>query len=52
MILLISEMTFMQHLNDFKNTGIIQGIIDDLKIHYCLNNLKQNKITIIKSTIK
>ena len=40
----ISRTTVSQHLKILKNAGIIQGTIDGLKIHYCLNMIKLNEI--------
>ncbi|MCX6230516.1 MAG: metalloregulator ArsR/SmtB family transcription factor [Bacteroidetes bacterium] len=40
----ISRTTVSQHLKILKNAGIIQGTIDGLKIHYCLDMLKLNEI--------
>lgn len=36
----ISRTTVSQHLKELKNAGIIQGNINGLKIHYCLNEEK------------
>ncbi|MCK9613554.1 MAG: metalloregulator ArsR/SmtB family transcription factor [Bacteroidales bacterium] len=36
----ISRPTVSQHLKDLKEMGIIQGTIDGLKIHYCLDMKK------------
>jgi DNA-binding transcriptional ArsR family regulator len=36
----ISRPTVSQHLKDLKAMGIIQGTIDGLKIHYCLDMKK------------
>jgi DNA-binding transcriptional ArsR family regulator len=40
----ISRTTVSQHLKELKNAGIIQGTIDGLKIHYCLDMKKLNEI--------
>jgi len=44
----ISRTTVSQHLKELKNAGLIQGTINGLKIHYCLNiqNLNSIKKTI------
>ncbi len=34
----LSRTTVSQHLQELKKMGLIQGEIDGLKIHYCLNN--------------
>ena len=34
----LSRSTVSQHLKALKQTGIIQGNIDGLKINYCINN--------------
>jgi len=40
----ISRTTVSQHLKILKNAGIIQGTIDGLKIHYCLDMKRLNEI--------
>lgn len=40
----IARSTVSQHLKILKNAGIIQGTIDGLKIHYCLDMKKLNEI--------
>lgn len=40
----ISRTTVSQHLKILKEAGIINGTIDGLKIHYCLDNNKLNEI--------
>lgn len=40
----ISRTTVSQHLKELKNSGIIQGTIDGLKVHYCLNIKKLEEI--------
>lgn len=40
----ISRTTVSQHLKELKEMGIIQGNIDGLKIHYCLNMDRLNQI--------
>jgi len=40
----IARTTVSQHLKILKNAGIIQGTIDGLKIHYCLDMKKLNEI--------
>ncbi len=40
----ISRTTVSQHLKELKEMGIIQGNIDGLKIHYCLNMERLNEI--------
>lgn len=40
----IARSTVSQHLKILKNAGIIQGTIDGLKIHYCLDMNKLNEI--------
>ncbi|MFA6924165.1 MAG: metalloregulator ArsR/SmtB family transcription factor [Bacteroidales bacterium] len=40
----LSRTTVSQHLKDLKETGIIKGTIDGLKIHYCLDMKKLGKI--------
>jgi DNA-binding transcriptional ArsR family regulator len=41
----LSRTTVSQHLKELKKAGLIQGEIEGLKIHYCLNtdNIKQIK---------
>ncbi len=36
----LSRTTVSQHLKELKEMGIIDGTIDGLKIHYCLNMVK------------
>lgn len=43
----LSRTTVSQHLKELKEMGIIDGTIDGLKIHYCLN---MNKLTEIKNS--
>jgi ArsR family transcriptional regulator, arsenate/arsenite/antimonite-responsive transcriptional repressor len=40
----ISRTTVTQHLKELREIGIIQGSIDGLKIHYCLNSEKLTEI--------
>jgi predicted transcriptional regulator len=40
----ISRPTVSQHLKELKTLGIIKGTIDGLKIHYCLDMNKLQKI--------
>jgi ArsR family transcriptional regulator, arsenate/arsenite/antimonite-responsive transcriptional repressor len=40
----ISRTTVSQHLKALKDMGIINGTVDGLKIHYCLNMNKLNDI--------
>ncbi|HNW70178.1 MAG TPA: metalloregulator ArsR/SmtB family transcription factor [Bacteroidales bacterium] len=40
----ISRPTVSQHLKDLSEMGIIQGTIDGLKIHYCLDMKKLKEI--------
>lgn len=40
----IARTTVSQHLKILKDAGIIQGTIDGLKIHYCLDMKKLNDI--------
>lgn len=40
----LSRTTVSQHLKELKEMGIINGTIDGLKIHYCLNPVKLNEI--------
>lgn len=40
----LSRTTVSQHLKELKEIGIIDGTIDGLKIHYCLNMAKLNEI--------
>lgn len=40
----ISRTTVSQHLKELKNAGIIQGTIDGLKIHYCIDSQRLNEI--------
>ncbi|MFZ4550126.1 MAG: ArsR/SmtB family transcription factor, partial [Bacteroidales bacterium] len=40
----ISRTTVSQHLKELKAMGIIDGSIDGLKIHYCLNMAKLTEI--------
>lgn len=40
----IARTTVSQHLKVLKETGIIQGTIDGLKIHYCLDMKRLNEI--------
>ncbi len=40
----LSRTTVSQHLKELRNAGIIQGNIDGLKIHYCLNMDKVNEM--------
>ncbi len=40
----IARTTVSQHLKILKEAGIINGTIDGLKIHYCLDNKKLNEI--------
>lgn len=40
----IARSTVSQHLKILKKAGIIQGTIDGLMIHYCLNMKKLNEI--------
>ena len=40
----ISRPTVSKHLKDLKKMGIIQGTIDGLKIHYCLDMVKLDSI--------
>lgn len=40
----ISRTTVSQHLKELQNIGIIQGTIDGLKIHYCLDMKRLNEI--------
>jgi DNA-binding transcriptional ArsR family regulator len=52
----ISRTTVSQHLKVLKEAGIIQGTIDGLKIHYCLDFKKLKEIkdkydTFFKSSI-
>ncbi|MCF8373514.1 MAG: metalloregulator ArsR/SmtB family transcription factor [Bacteroidales bacterium] len=52
----ISRTTVSQHLKILKDAGIIQGTIEGLKIHYCLDIQKLNEIrekynTFLESTI-
>lgn len=42
----ISRTTVSQHLKELKNARLIQGTIDGLKIHYCLDSHKLNEINI------
>jgi len=42
----LSRTTVSQHLKELRNAGIIQGTIDGLKIHYCLN---ADKLNLMKS---
>ena len=41
----LSRTTVSQHLKELKKAGLIQGEIEGLKIHYCLNteNIKEFK---------
>ncbi|NVN95349.1 MAG: helix-turn-helix transcriptional regulator [Bacteroidetes bacterium] len=43
----LSRTTVSQHLKELKAMGIIDGSIDGLKIHYCLN---MEKLTEIKNS--
>jgi DNA-binding transcriptional ArsR family regulator len=43
----LSRTTVSQHLKELKEMGIIDGSIDGLKIHYCLN---MEKLTEIKNS--
>jgi len=43
----LSRTTVSQHLKELKAMGIIDGSIDGLKIHYCLNPIKLNEIRIL-----
>ncbi len=43
----LSRTTVSQHLKELKEIGIINGTIDGLKIHYCLNPIKLNEIRIL-----
>lgn len=52
----IARTTVSQHLKVLKNAGIIQGTIDGLKIHYCLdmkrlNEIKEKYNSFLQSTI-
>lgn len=40
----LSRTTVSQHLKELKEMGIIKGTIDGLKIHYCLDMKKLDKI--------
>ena len=40
----IGRTTVSRHLKDLKNAGIIKGTIDGLKIHYCLDMIKLEKM--------
>ena len=40
----LSRTTVSQHLKELKEIGIIDGTIDGLKIHYCLNMVKLTEI--------
>lgn len=40
----ISRPTVSKHLKDLKEMGIIQGTIDGLKIHYCLDMIKLDEM--------
>jgi DNA-binding transcriptional ArsR family regulator len=40
----LSRTTVSQHLKELKEIGIIDGTIDGLKIHYCLNMAKLTEI--------
>lgn len=40
----LSRTTVSQHLKELKAMGIIDGTIDGLKIHYCLNMAKLTEI--------
>ncbi len=44
----ISRPTVSKHLKDLKEMGIIQGTIDGLKIHYCLD---MKKLTEMKKSL-
>lgn len=43
-ILPLSRPTVSQHLKELRNIGIIQGTIDGLEIHYCLDIQKLSEI--------
>jgi DNA-binding transcriptional ArsR family regulator len=43
----LSRTTVSQHLKELKEIGIINGTIDGLKIHYCLNPIKLNEIRML-----
>lgn len=43
----IARTTVSQHLKELRKIGIIQGDIDGLKIHYCLNSNKLKEINIL-----
>jgi len=36
----LSRTTVNQHLKELKNTGLIQGHVDGVRVNYCLNPLK------------
>jgi len=40
----LSRTTVSQHLKELKDMGIIDGTIDGLKVHYCLNMAKLTEI--------
>ena len=40
----ISRTTVSKHLKDLKEMGLIMGTIDGLKIHYCLDMIKLDKM--------
>ena len=40
----LSRTTVSQHLKELKNSGLIQGSIDGLKVNYCLNPDEVNKL--------
>lgn len=40
----IERPTVSKHLKDLKEMGIIQGTIDGLKIHYCLDMIKLDEM--------
>jgi DNA-binding transcriptional ArsR family regulator len=40
----LSRTTVSQHLKELKNSGLIQGTIDGVKINYCLDANEINKL--------
>ena len=36
----LSRTTVNQHLTELKNAGLIQGVVDGVKVNYCLNPAK------------
>jgi len=46
----LSRTTVNQHLTELKNAGLIQGIVDGVKVNYCLNPKKVNELVSIANS--